>query len=85
MALVLGGLGSILLNEIGKVAMDNAPMIGNIAKDAVIEVAKNTFDTFLDYNPNFGNFLGQFGVRRFRPKRTFTNRGRGMGLAQTYP
>jgi hypothetical protein len=85
MALVLGGLGSILMNELGKVAMDNAPLIGGLAKNAVIEVAKNTFDTFLDFNPNFGNFLGQFGVRRFRPKRTFDYRGRGMGLAQSYP
>jgi len=85
MALILGGLGSFVMSEIGKVAMDNAPAIGAIAKDAAIIVAKNTFDAFLDYNPNFSNFLSTFGVHRFRPRRTFDYRGRGRGLAQSYP
>jgi hypothetical protein len=80
MALILGGFGSILLNEIGKIAMDVAPDLAGIAKGAVIDVVKNTFDTVLDANPKFSNFLGHFGIHRFKPKYTFTSRERGRGM-----
>jgi hypothetical protein len=80
MALLLGGFGSILLNEIGKVAMNVAPDLVGIAKGAVVEVAKNTFDNVLDANPKFANFLGHFGVHRFKPKYTFTSRERGRSM-----
>ena len=80
MALLLGGFGSILLNEIGKVAMNVAPDLVGIAKNAAVEVAKNTFDNVLDANPKFANFLGHFGVGRFKPKYTFTSRERGRSM-----
>lgn len=76
MAMILGGFGSILLNEIGKIAMDSAPVLGGIAKGAIVDVAKNTADSFLDANPKFSDFVhSTFGFNRFNPRKTMTHRG----------
>ena len=76
MAMMLGGLGSILLNEIGKIAMDTAPVFGGIAKGALVDVAKNTADSFLDEHPKFSDFVhSTFGFNRFNPRKTMMHRG----------
>jgi hypothetical protein len=77
MAMMLAGFGSILTHELGKLAMEHSPMLQQVAKSAVVEVGKKTFDMVLDKNPNFASFLGNFGIHRFsktNPK-TFTHRG----------
>lgn len=79
--LLLTGIGSIVASEIGKVAQDNMPLIKQVGTNAVINVAKKSFDAFLDHNPNFANFLGHFGVRHFSERRTMTHRGRPRKIA----
>lgn len=83
MAMLLAGFGSILANEIGKVALDNSPLIKQVATSAVVNVAKKTFDMTLDANPNFASFLGHFGITKFNSgatHSTFTKRGRHRKL-----
>ena len=76
-AMVLGGVGSLLLREIGQFAAEHSPFIQQAAKSAVVEAGKKAFDLVLDKNPNFSSFLGHFGIHKFhQEKRTFTNRGR---------
>jgi hypothetical protein len=76
MAMVLGGVGSLIVSEIGKLAMEHSPIIQQVAKSAVVDIAKKSFDKVLDLNPNFSNFLGAFGIHRFSPKKTISSRGK---------
>lgn len=65
MAMVLGGIGSIALQEIGKLAMEHSPLVQQVAKSAVVDIAKKSFDYVLKENPNFASFLGHFGITAF--------------------
>jgi hypothetical protein len=76
MALVLGGIGSLLAREIGQLAVTNSPIIQEFAKSAVVDIAKKSFDHVLDLNPNFSNFLGAFGIHRFNQGKTISSRGK---------
>jgi hypothetical protein len=51
-------------------------MIQQVATDAVVNVAKKTFDYTLDTNPSLERFLGSIGIHRFFHHSTFTKRGR---------
>ena len=79
MALMLSGFGSILAHELGKVALDNAPLLKQVATDTAVNVARKAFDYTLDNAPNFASFLGHFGITKFNSgytHSTFTKRGR---------
>jgi hypothetical protein len=79
MAMLLSGFGSILAHEVGKLAMEHSPFVKQIATNAVVDVAKKTFDYTLDTNPNFASFLGHFGITKFNSGNThstFTKRGK---------
>lgn len=79
MAMVLGGIGSLVVQELGKLALDNVPILKQVAKDTAINVAKKSFDYVLHENPNFASFLGHFGIHAFNrgnTQKTFTHRGR---------
>jgi hypothetical protein len=73
MALVLGGVGSVVLQEIGKLALEHTPMLQQFAKTAVVDIAKKTFNKVLEDNPNFSNFLGHMGISSFHFGHTKTN------------
>ena len=79
MAMILGGIGSIIVRELGQLALDNSPMIQQVAKSTAVDIAKKSFDYTLDTNPNFASFLGHFGITKFNSGHThstFTKRGR---------
>lgn len=79
MAMVLAGIGSLVAHEIGALALNNAPILKQAGTEAVINVAKKSFDLILDNNPNFSNFLGHFGIHKFNQSsnyKTFAHRGR---------
>jgi hypothetical protein len=61
MAMVLSGIGSIVVSEIGKLAMEHSPMIQQVAKSTAVNIAKKSIDYTLDTNPHFASFLGHFG------------------------
>jgi hypothetical protein len=63
--MVASGFGSILANEIGKLALNNAPLIKQIATDTAVNVVKKTVDYTLDTNPNLASFLSHFGIHSF--------------------
>ena len=63
--MVASGFGSILANEIGKLALNNAPLIKQVATDTALNVVKKTVDYTLDTNPNLASFLGHFGFAGF--------------------
>jgi hypothetical protein len=69
-------IGSLVAREIGQLAVAQAPMIQEFATNAVVDIAKKSFDKVLDLNPNFSNFLGAFGIHRFSPKKTLSSRGK---------
>lgn len=73
--LLASGIGSILAQEVGKLAIEHSPLIKQVATDTAIGVAKKAFDYTLDLHPNFANFLGAFGIHRFSPKKTISSRG----------
>jgi hypothetical protein len=82
MAMVLGGLGSLLLREIGQFAAEHSPMIQQAAKSAVVEAGKKAFNLVLDQNPNFSSFLGHLGIHPFHTRsqdhhKTISHRGNG--------
>jgi hypothetical protein len=60
--MIASGFGSILANEIGKLALNNAPLIKQVATDTAVNVIKKTVDYTLDTNPNIASFLGHFGI-----------------------
>jgi hypothetical protein len=79
MAMIMSGIGSILVSELGKLAMEHSPLVKQVATNAVVDVAKKSFDYTLDTNPNFASFLGHFGITKFNSgytHSTFTKRGR---------
>ena len=79
MAMILGGLGSLVAHEIGKVAVDHLPFVQQVAKSAVVDIAKKSFDLVLSQNPNLASFLGNFGITSFNKgshHSTLTKRGR---------
>jgi len=69
-------VGSLIAREIGQLALTHSPMIKEFATNAVVDIAKKSFDKVLDLNPNFSNFLGAFGIHRFNPKKTLSSRGK---------
>ena len=76
-AVIATGFGSIVANELGKLALDNMPLIKQVARDTTVNVIKKTVDYTLDKNPNFASFLGHFGFHGFntmRPRSTFVKR-----------
>jgi hypothetical protein len=77
--LLASGIGSILAQEVGKLALDHAPLMKQVATNAVVDVAKKSFDYVLSENPNFASFLGHFGITKFNSGNThstFTKRGK---------
>lgn len=77
--LLASGVGSLIAQEVGKLAMEHTPIVKQVATDTAVNIAKKSFDLFLDHNPNFSNFLGHFNIGKFNPSvnhKTFTNRGR---------
>lgn len=70
MAMVLGGIGSIALQEIGKLAIEHMPIMKQVATDTAVSVAKKSFDYVLNENPNFASFLGHFGITAFNKGNT---------------
>lgn len=79
MAMIMSGIGSILVSEIGKLAVEHLPSVKQVATNAVVDVAKKSFDYTLDTNPNFASFLGHFGITKFNSgytQSTFTKRHR---------
>jgi hypothetical protein len=79
MAMIAAGIGSIVANELGKLALDNIPLMKQVATDTAIKVAKKSFDYTLDTNPNLASFLGHFGIMKFNSgytQSTFTKRAR---------
>ncbi len=77
MAMLLSGFGSIIGHELAQLAVEHSPLIKQVAKSTVVEVAKKSFDLVLDRNPHFASFLNHFGIHKFggNQHRTFTNRG----------
>lgn len=65
MAMVLAGVGSIVAHELGKLALDSAPILRQVATDTAVGIAKKSFDLILDKNPNIATFLGHFGFTAF--------------------
>jgi hypothetical protein len=63
--MIASGIGSIVANELGKIALDNMPLIKQVASDTAIKVAKKTVDYTLAENPNLATFLGHFGFTGF--------------------
>ncbi len=74
--LLASGIGSILAQEVGKLAVEHLPLVKQVATDTAISVAKKAFDHTLDLHPNFANFLGAFGIHRFSPRKTISSRGK---------
>lgn len=77
--MIASGIGSIVANELGKLALDNAPLIKQVARDTTLNVVKKSFDYTLDTNPNLASFLGHFGIMKFNSgytQSTFTKRAR---------
>jgi hypothetical protein len=81
MAMFLAGLGSVIAQEIGKVAVEHMPLVKQVATDTATTIAKQAFDTFLDHNPKFASVLGIFGVRHFNERKTMSHRGRHRRIA----
>lgn len=89
MAMVLAGVGSIVAHELGKLALDNAPILKQVATDTAVNVAKKSFDYVLNENPNFASFLGHFGIHAFHNRnsanhKTFTSRGRHRRISYAH-
>ena len=78
MAMIAAGIGSIVIQEFGKLAVDNAPFIRQVATSTALEIGKKTANLILDNNPNFASFMSQFGIHRFgyRNHSTFQQRGK---------
>jgi hypothetical protein len=77
MALLLAsGIGSILAQEVGKLAVEHLPLVKQVATDTAISVAKKAFDHTLDLHPRFANFLSVFGIGHFNKKSTISSRGK---------
>jgi hypothetical protein len=68
-AIIASGFGSILANELGKLAINNAPVLRDIARDTAVKVAKRVVDDVLDNNPNLASFMGHFGFQGFGSER----------------
>lgn len=77
-AVIASGIGSILVQELGKMVADNSPFIRQVATSTAVEVGKKTANLILDNNPAFASFLHQFGIHKFgyRNHSTFQNRGK---------
>ena len=86
MAMIASGLGSILLQEFGKLAIEHSPLIKQVATSTAVEVGKKSFDLVLDANPNFQSFLSQFGIHKFGNGNhsTFQKRGRHRRISGHY-
>lgn len=76
MAMILGSVGSLVAREIGQLAITHTPMIQQVATNAVVDIAKKSFDKVLDLNPNLSNFLSVFGIHRFNRRHTISQRGK---------
>ena len=77
--MVLTGVGSLIGSELAKLAVENAPVLKQVAQSTAVNVAKKAFDMVLDQNPKIANFLGGFGIHPFHSRthlhKTFANRG----------
>lgn len=62
MAMIASGIGSILIQEFGKLAVEHSPLIRQVATSTAIEVGKKTANLILDNNPRFESLLSQFGI-----------------------
>lgn len=82
-AVIASGLGSILIQEVGKMVADHSPFIRQVATSTAVEVGKKTANLILDNNPNFASFLSQFGIHRFGGMNhsTLQKRGKHRRLA----
>ena len=81
--MILSGIGSIALQEIGKMAISNTPILKQVATETAVGIAKKSFDLVLDNNPNFSSFLSQFGIHKFGNSHhsTFQKRGKHRRIA----
>jgi hypothetical protein len=76
---IASGIGSIVANEIGKMALDNMPLVKQVAQNTLVNVVKKTVDFTLDNNPNFASYLGLFdfhGFNRNKSHSTLEKRAR---------
>lgn len=63
--MIASGLGSILMQEVGKMVAEHSPLIRQIATGTAVEIGKKTANLILDNNPRFESFLSQFGFHRY--------------------
>lgn len=86
MAMIASGVGSILIQEFGKLAVENVPFIKQVATSTALEIGKKTANLILDANPNFASFLSQFGIHKFgyRNHSTFQNRGKQRRISYAH-
>ena len=77
--MVLTGVGSLIGSELAKLAVENAPVLKQVAQSTAVDIAKKSFDLVLEQNPRIANFLGGFGIHPFHNRahlhKTFGNRG----------
>ena len=77
MAMIASGIGSILIQEFGKLAIEHSPLIRQVATSTAIEVGKKTANLILDNNPRFESLLSQFGIyNRGQNHSTLQKRGK---------
>ena len=63
--MIASGFGSIVAQELGKLAVENSPIIKQIATGTAVEIGKKTVNLILSNNPRFESFLSQFGIHKF--------------------
>ena len=63
--MIASGFGSIVAQELGKLAVEHSPIIKQIATGTAVEIGKKTANLILDNNPRFESFLSQFGFHRY--------------------
>lgn len=77
--MVLTGVGSLIGQELAKVAVENAPILKQVAQSTAVDIAKKAFDYTLSQNPKIAHFLSGFGIHPFHSRahmhKTFANRG----------
>lgn len=86
MAMIASGVGTILVQELGKMVADHSPFIRQVATSTAVDIGKKTANLILDANPNFASFLSQFGIHKFGGVNhyTFQKRGRHRRISYSH-
>ena len=84
--MIASGFGSIIAQELGKLAVEHSPIIKQIATGTAIEIGKKTANLILDNNPKFEMFLSQFGIHKFggTSHNTLQKRGRHRRISYSH-